>query len=227
MQSGTDVDYTDGPASVGLEVASDLLLADGGSTRSSCVCHRQQETTTPDDTTCCSQSYDCLPVSGNGAAITSSSCSSMSTNSQSSGRSQQPFFLHPPRNPIRTEEIQPKKESFFLNPLKTSVHLENHRNQMNGHEPFYLHDPKAVVYTRVRELFLPASATDSATSACDTDVFTSENASHPSSSESESDSTSSMSNDDNNNVTNGPTDSQVSVANFSKKCLCCHSLRVK
>lgn len=92
------------------------------------------------------------------------------------GRSRhQPFYLHP-RKEMDLVRYPGTKQGFHLN--GSGDHLENrknqgfsgsqhhhhqrhhrhhHRHQHNGHhceqEPFYLHDPKSIVYTRVKELF--------------------------------------------------------------------------
>lgn len=120
----------------------------------------------------CSPSCDCQHSS-------SSTCHSpvhtpvqkeSTLNRKGSGR-REPFFLHPRKEMMMAMPPTSTGDpgGFFLVPeshIQNDViprhhhhhrhHREHHHHHHRQHQqqPFYLHDPKAVVYTRVRELFI-------------------------------------------------------------------------
>lgn len=136
----------------------------------------------------CSPSCDCLHSSSSAchSPVTESeptlSRKRNETKKDDSGQHRKPFYLHP-RKEMELEALSrsvPNQTSFFLNP---SDQLENHKNhnmsashrhhrhshhhhQRDGEftdqqqQPFYLHDPDSIVYTRVKELFVVGKLND-------------------------------------------------------------------
>uniref|UniRef100_A0A0P4YCD1 GPI-anchored adhesin protein PGA55 n=1 Tax=Daphnia magna TaxID=35525 RepID=A0A0P4YCD1_9CRUS len=96
-----------------------------------------------------------------------------------SGQHRKPFYLHP-RKEMELSTLSravPNQTSFFLNPSDqlenrknqnlSSSHRHHHHHRHSHHrhshddelsdqqqQPFYLHDPDSIVYTRVKELFV-------------------------------------------------------------------------
>ena len=178
VQHGTDPDYTE------------ELVASELSSRS-CVCRQEASC----DETCCSPSCDCnQSAAASGSSACNSPVSDDNDNRRGERRHHEPFFLHPPTDLVASlsrpklidfgdQKILDQNSnsssgySFFLNPLKAeNVRLENKKNQSKAqHEPFFLHDPKSIVYTRVRELFSPS--TPNAADDIDDDVRSSQDGS--------------------------------------------------
>ncbi|KAI9555539.1 hypothetical protein GHT06_018054 [Daphnia sinensis] len=162
------------------------------------------------------------------------------TKKDDSGQNRKPFYLHP-RKEMELSALSravPNQTSFFLNPADqlenrknqnmSSGHRHHHHHRHSHHrhsrdgelgdqqqQPFYLHDPESIVYTRVKELFVvgklnekkrPANLTgaafselnDSETTRCrsgSSKMATTESASECDS----SDSSASVTNDDDHN----------------------------
>lgn len=116
----------------------------------------------------CSPNCDCQHSSSSTChSPTTESDGTRSTRSRKRGaksdRQPQPFYLHPCKNAdvmTNAKQLVSTKSSFYMNPVEQ---LENRKNQnLNTDkyqssrcesQPFYLHDPNSIVYTRVRELF--------------------------------------------------------------------------
>lgn len=145
---------------------------------SPCVCSDQRDPAPYySETSSCSPSCDCHSTgSVCQSPVNAESFLSSRDSSDSCARHQEPFYLHPPASstshsyetlsPLTTDGLQTNASDenstgFYTNPLTEANSLEEHKNGINceQHEPFYLHDPNAVVYNRIRDLFGDASAT--------------------------------------------------------------------
>lgn len=243
VQHGTDPDYIE---EADLLIHQSSHPADDESRSGTCVCsqHHQNaagymssngtldevseevEDEEDDDaeSSSCSPSCDCCQHSS------SSTCHSPVhheiSKKNASGLDQagrhEPFFLHPRKDSSLTSS----NGSFFLaektlenGTVGKNRHQRHHRrNHQQEQQPFYLHDPKSIVYTRVRELFhhdyqqhrsietesktaqsAPISSMGGASSGGASSGGTSDLTSHVDSSESGSDSASQASHEDDHN----------------------------
>lgn len=173
VQSGTDPDYLD---------ETDLLLHPSvmdGEAVSTCVCgppHANYTTynNTLDgisedvdedaESSSCSPSCDC----DDSSASSSSPCQSpiddtpvISGGGNGNCKSRrEPFYLHPRTEDGESSASSSGRSDVFLPDSSRSDRMENRRNHHKNHhggnhqrQSFYLHDPKSLVYTRVKELF--------------------------------------------------------------------------
>ena len=169
VQSGTDPDYLD---------EADLLLHPSvmdGEVVSTCVCSPphgnyttynntldgiSEDVDEDAESSSCSPSCDCDDSSSSSSSpcqspIDETPVISGVGNGNSKSR-REPFYLHPRTDDGESSASSSGRSDVFLQDGARSDRMENRRNHHKHHhqrQPFYLHDPKSLVYTRVKELF--------------------------------------------------------------------------
>lgn len=128
---------------------------DGQRSPSNCICSGQHTShshySTLDEV---SEEGEDDDQTGTSASRSSSSCSGCSGSSSPSTSSEPNSTIKRKNNRRPSSEVsRDSREPFYLHPKKINEKPFNFNEENRKNEPFYLHDPKSIVYTRVRELF--------------------------------------------------------------------------